>query len=73
MHTPEETPGVMDIGVWYLTNDKWRFDGKEYEGSALILMRGAGGPGELYNNVQITVDDHSRNDTTSTFAYLPKS
>jgi hypothetical protein len=74
MHTPELTPWPMDIGVCYLTNDKWRIDGKEDRGRALILMRGAGAgkPGEPYNNLQITLDE-TVDEVTSMFAYLPKT
>jgi hypothetical protein len=71
MHTPELTPWPIDIVVWYLTNDTWWINGKRDGGRALILMRGAGKPGEPYNDIQITFDE-TVDEVTSMLAFLPK-
>lgn len=72
MHTPGGTPGPIAIVVWYLTNDTWWLNGKKDGGHALILMGGAGEPGEPYNDIKITFD-RTVDKFTSMFAYLPSA
>jgi hypothetical protein len=72
MYTPKQTPGTIELGVCYVTNKTWWIGGKKFEGHALILMLGAGGPGKPYNNIKITLDG-TTNEVKGAFVYLPKT
>jgi hypothetical protein len=75
LHTPYETPGTIQLGVCYVTNEKWRINQEQVEeqveGHALVLMLGSGAPGEPYNDIQITLDGKAK-EVKGAFVFLPE-
>jgi hypothetical protein len=70
LHTPNKTQGPIELGVCYVTNDKWRIESERVEGHALVLMLGSGAGGQPYNDIQITLDG-TANEVKGMFVILP--